>query len=71
MKINLSKFVKKQGPVLATKSCGGDRGCGGGDDVAFGGGTDVGAGGGGGADVSGGGFVTGGVICDPPAGGRD
>jgi len=28
MKINLSKFAKKQGPVLATKSCG-NNGCGG------------------------------------------
>jgi len=33
MKIDLSKFTKKQGPVLATKSgggCGGYGGCGGG-----------------------------------------
>jgi len=29
MKINLSKFAKKQGPVLATKSCGNNNGCGG------------------------------------------
>ena len=38
MKIDLSKFVKKQGPVLATKSCGGGGGCGGGHGGGHGGG---------------------------------